>query len=201
MVRAARGRAGTLSRQAQYEQLHDCEPKWKAHPQPSSKLHTLNTFLKESNEIWRLIGAKCVRNWRANHTQEFAPENPMRMLAFAIVTWPPFDACIGVCILLNCLLLAAHDPLDEGHGGLRNTILYWGDTIIVAIFVTELVLKIFAFGLYRKSHSFFRSKYILLYIPYHCYTYIIIIIVRVSSQLTDIHRSIHFLSLGYVLDV
>jgi voltage-dependent calcium channel L type alpha-1F len=70
-----------------------------------------------------------------------------RQRCIKIASSPWFDNFVLVTILLNCLVLALYDPLDQTNSGWQNRLgdsTEWGFTII---FTLEMVVKLVALGL------------------------------------------------------
>ena len=75
-----------------------------------------------------------------------------------------FDAFILAAIFLNSMVLACVDYrfIDENYQpsadlSLRNNIIEQAETVFTAIFATECILKIIAYGLFRGKHTYLRD--------------------------------------------
>ena len=81
----------------------------------------------------------------------------MRIHIKLIVTHKYFDYVILLVITLSSIHLALDNPLIDPKG-LYAKILLLVDTIITAIFILEVILKMLAFGIISNGpQSYFRS--------------------------------------------
>eukprot|EP00736_Rhodelphis_marinus_P010022 Rmarinus@m.20403 len=87
----------------------------------------------------------------------FPPSNPVRAVITEVVTSPHFDAFIMGCILMNCVLLACLDPVNDENP--RNKVVESFEFPFTIIFAVEMVLKWVAFGLVLHNGSYFRDPW------------------------------------------
>ena len=84
----------------------------------------------------------------------FSPTNGVRVFLHKVMYTPWFDPVILICISVSSILLAAEDYQDP-HAEI-NGILYYFDIGFTAIFVIELIVKVFAMGLIMHNRAYLR---------------------------------------------
>uniref|UniRef100_A0A0G4H4M4 Ion transport domain-containing protein n=1 Tax=Chromera velia CCMP2878 TaxID=1169474 RepID=A0A0G4H4M4_9ALVE len=73
-----------------------------------------------------------------------------------MVTSKVFETIVLILILANCVTLAMQDPLQSPHSE-WNRRLDIADFVLLLFFTLEMILKILAFGLFKKRHGYLRS--------------------------------------------
>ena len=120
------------------------------------KIQLLNTFVKEAEHVHRLIQRKCCIRWKENTFDAKRPlPDTIQGFCYDICETPSFENFILFCIGMNCVVLAAFDPLDDG-GSTRSRILFWTEFVLLMIFTLEITIKIVAWGVFRDRHSYLR---------------------------------------------
>eukprot|EP01065_Artemidia_motanka_P052348 TRINITY_DN9431_c0_g1_i1.p1 TRINITY_DN9431_c0_g1~~TRINITY_DN9431_c0_g1_i1.p1 ORF type:complete len:1882 (+),score=565.62 TRINITY_DN9431_c0_g1_i1:528-5648(+) len=80
----------------------------------------------------------------------FGPTSWVRVHVYRLVKHPTFDAVILVCIMLSSLIMAVENPNPEsditGGNGVATQLLKTANFVFTIIFVTEMTLKLIAFG-------------------------------------------------------
>ncbi|CAM9958434.1 unnamed protein product [Lampetra planeri] len=87
----------------------------------------------------------------------FGTKNKFRIMCHRIVNHTSFTNLILVFILLSSISLAAEDPIDPYS--FRNEILSFFDIGFTAVFTTEIVLKMTAYGAFMHTGSFLRNYF------------------------------------------
>src|SRR3990167_3911514 len=81
----------------------------------------------------------------------------IRRLLDKIVSSTFFKSFIIITIIINLIILAARDPLDQDNKSKRNQILADLDFACLIIFTVEMILKIIVFGVVFHKGSYFRD--------------------------------------------
>ncbi len=105
-----------------------------------------NTENKKRPSVIQLLWAKLTKN------------NFMRKFCFRVVESPSFDLSVTVLILGSSLCLAMDNPLLD-PGSRRVLILQYCDLVFTILFMVEMVIKIFAYGLVVEEGAYFRNSW------------------------------------------
>ncbi|XP_068694848.1 voltage-dependent calcium channel type A subunit alpha-1-like isoform X3 [Montipora foliosa] len=87
----------------------------------------------------------------------FSKDNIIRKICRAIVESKPFEYFILLTIFVNCILLAANQPLPKDDKSDLNVKLESAEIYLLAIFCLEAVLKIIALGFILHTDSYLRN--------------------------------------------
>ena len=82
----------------------------------------------------------------------FSETNPVRIAVYNIIQHKVFEGFIILVIIVNSALLAIDDPTQENP--------HWADVldiVFTAIFTTEMLLKMFALGVFMHKGSYLRE--------------------------------------------
>lgn len=88
----------------------------------------------------------------------FAPRNPIRQNAHAIVAHPHFDSVVLVLVLASTVSVALDNPLEPPESP-RVRMLVWVDFGLTMLFVLEVVLKVLAQGLYFTPNGYLKNHW------------------------------------------
>lgn len=82
----------------------------------------------------------------------------VKQLALFIVTHDCFEALITAFIIMSCVALALSTPLLNPDGPLVRS-LHRIDVVLLVVFIVEMTLKLFAFGIVSGESSYFRDPW------------------------------------------
>eukprot|EP00759_Apiculatamorpha_spiralis_P048850 PhF_6_TR44136/c0_g1_i1/m.67462 len=85
----------------------------------------------------------------------FGPEHPFRIFCWALVHHPMFDGMILFFILISSAMLAFDDPRSTSGDDVYAIF----STVFTVIFLTEMILKIFARGLVMHHGAYLRDPW------------------------------------------
>lgn len=88
----------------------------------------------------------------------FGPYNPIRANAWAIVHHPYFDSIVLVLIAASTVSVALDNPLDSPDNSFVD-VLGWVNFTLTIFFVTEVVFKVVAQGLYFNNYAYLRNNW------------------------------------------
>lgn len=88
----------------------------------------------------------------------FGPRNPIRVNAWNIVHHPYFDKIVLVLIAASTISVALDNPLNAPDGSFAD-MLTWVDFTLTLFFVTEVLLKVTAQGLYFSKYAYLRNNW------------------------------------------
>lgn len=88
-----------------------------------------------------------------------ARTHPLRKLCLRVVTHPLFDRLIFAFIVVNSVLLAARDPVQQKRGRqtLRNQLSSQGDLVFTVVFTVEMLIRMTALGVFGEGGYFSDS--------------------------------------------
>jgi voltage-dependent calcium channel L type alpha-1D len=86
----------------------------------------------------------------------FGPYNPLRRFAWNIITHPRFDGAVLGFVITSTVCVALDNPLSDPDSVFVNVVGYV-DSVLVAVFVVEVVIKIVAQGLCMSPTAYLRN--------------------------------------------
>ena len=119
--------------------------------QPAPGLEALNT------------AARCVRGpsgWLYDELSLgiWPPYEQPRRTCIHIIEFPGFETFIALTIFCNVATMAIQSPLDP-PGTQRANFIDMLESVYLAIFTTELCLKVVAYGFVGHSHAYLRNSW------------------------------------------
>lgn len=119
----------------------------------ADRINLLNLFVREGQQIHRLVSRKCCHRWRKNTEEAMIPddntcqgrmyrfcENPLFTIrnpfTLGTITYEfYFEHFILLAIGANCMCLALYDPLEKDESATRTVVLYWIEFTLLIVSV------------------------------------------------------------------
>eukprot|EP00743_Colponemidia_sp_Colp-15_P005327 GILK01005729.1.p1 GENE.GILK01005729.1~~GILK01005729.1.p1 ORF type:complete len:1755 (-),score=280.80 GILK01005729.1:102-5366(-) len=102
-------------------------------------------------------------------------------LVHRLVNWSYFERLILTLILVNCVMMAVDNPLDDPESDLQQGLLTF-NIISTSIFVVEMVCKMIAFGVFTGEKPYLRNGWDIM----DCF---VVVISLVDVSVTDVKLS------------